>query len=86
MASSAPTLQDDFVNSAQLSILEACREINPKIRIVFASTQQLYGKPKYLPVDENILASQSMLIALINGLASGTTYFIERFTGYYARS
>jgi UDP-glucose 4-epimerase len=37
---------------AQLSILEACREINPKIRIVFASTRQLYGKPKYLPVDE----------------------------------
>jgi dTDP-glucose 4,6-dehydratase/UDP-glucose 4-epimerase len=38
---------------AQLSILEACREINPKIRIIFASTRQLYGKPKYLPVDEN---------------------------------
>jgi UDP-glucose 4-epimerase len=37
---------------AQLSILEACREVNPKIRIVFASTRQLYGKPKYLPVDE----------------------------------
>jgi UDP-glucose 4-epimerase len=37
---------------AQLSILEACREINPGVRIVFASTRQLYGKPKYLPVDE----------------------------------
>jgi UDP-glucose 4-epimerase len=37
---------------AQLSILETCREFNPSIRIVFASTRQLYGKPDYLPVDE----------------------------------
>lgn len=39
--------------SAQLSILEACRKHNPDITIVFASTRQLYGKPQYLPVDEN---------------------------------
>jgi UDP-glucose 4-epimerase len=38
---------------AQLSILEACRNHNPDIRIVFASTRQVYGKPDYLPVDEN---------------------------------
>ena len=38
--------------SAQLSILEACRLNNPEIKIVFASTRQLYGKPDYLPVDE----------------------------------
>lgn len=37
---------------AQLSILEACRRHNPAIRVVFASTRQLYGKPDYLPVDE----------------------------------
>jgi UDP-glucose 4-epimerase len=37
---------------AQLSILEACRKANPGIKIVFASTRQLYGKPDYLPVDE----------------------------------
>ena len=37
---------------AQLSILEACRRHNPKIRIVFASTRQIYGRPDYLPVDE----------------------------------
>lgn len=37
---------------AQLSILESCRKVNPKIKIVFASTRQLYGKPDYLPVDE----------------------------------
>ena len=38
--------------TAQLAILEACREINPDIKIVFASTRQIYGVPEYLPVDE----------------------------------
>ncbi len=37
---------------AQLSILEACRRHNPGVRIVFASTRQIYGRPEYLPVDE----------------------------------
>ena len=37
---------------AQLSILEVCRKTNPEIKIVFASTRQIYGKPDYLPVDE----------------------------------
>jgi UDP-glucose 4-epimerase len=40
---------------SQLSILEVCRKYNPQIKIVFASTRQLYGKPNYLPVDENHL-------------------------------
>lgn len=38
--------------AAQLSILEACRAVNPTIKIIFASTRQIYGKPDYLPVDE----------------------------------
>lgn len=38
--------------TAQLSILEACRRNNPAVKIVFASTRQLYGRPRYLPVDE----------------------------------
>ncbi len=38
---------------AQLSILEACRKHNQNLRVVFASTRQLYGKPQYLPVDEH---------------------------------
>jgi UDP-glucose 4-epimerase len=40
---------------AQLSILEACRKHNPSVKIVFASTRQIYGKPEYLPVDEKHL-------------------------------
>lgn len=42
----------DINATAQLSILEAARKYNPAIRIVFASTRQIYGKPQYLPVDE----------------------------------
>lgn len=37
---------------AQLSILEACRRVNPSIRVVFASTRQIYGRPDALPVNE----------------------------------
>jgi nucleoside-diphosphate-sugar epimerase len=47
-------LADLNVNAAaQLSILEACRLHNPAVKIVFASTRQVYGRPEYLPVDEN---------------------------------
>lgn len=38
--------------TSQLSILEACRIYNPDIRIIFASTRQIYGIPQYLPVNE----------------------------------
>jgi UDP-glucose 4-epimerase len=37
---------------AQLALLEACRLHNPTVRIVFASTRQIYGRPDYVPVDE----------------------------------
>jgi UDP-glucose 4-epimerase len=37
---------------SQLSILEACRHENPAVKIVFASTRQIYGRPRQLPVDE----------------------------------
>jgi len=42
----------DINARSQLSILEACRKYNPGIKIVYASTRQVYGKPEYLPVDE----------------------------------
>jgi UDP-glucose 4-epimerase len=38
--------------TAQLHILEACRHANPAVRIVYAGTRQVYGRPEYLPVDE----------------------------------
>jgi len=42
----------DINAAAQLSILEACREVRPTAKVVFASTRQIYGRPDYLPVDE----------------------------------
>ena len=40
---------------AQLSMLEACRKFNPTVKVVFAGTRQIYGKPDRLPVDETHL-------------------------------
>src|ERR1700730_13528164 len=48
-----PQADLDINASAELSILEACRRTNSGVRLVFASTRQLYGRPVYLPVDEN---------------------------------
>ena len=45
----------DINVKAQLSLLEACRENNLKVKIVYASTRQIYGKPLYMPVDEGHL-------------------------------
>ena len=38
--------------SSVLSILEICRLNNPSVKIVYSSTRQIYGRPRYLPVDE----------------------------------
>jgi UDP-glucose 4-epimerase len=40
---------------AQLSMLESCRKFNPGVRVVYAGTRQVYGKPDRLPVDERHL-------------------------------
>ncbi|HOS60325.1 MAG TPA: NAD-dependent epimerase/dehydratase family protein [Syntrophorhabdaceae bacterium] len=53
MDSMADPFTDMEINAhAQLAILEACRKYNPGIKVVFASTRQIYGKPDYIPVDE----------------------------------
>jgi UDP-glucose 4-epimerase len=54
------SMKDPFTDleinaKAQLSILETCRKHNQGLKIVFASTRQIYGKPEYLPVDETHL-------------------------------
>ena len=38
---------------AQLNFLEACARNVPGVRVVYASTRQIYGVPQYLPIDEN---------------------------------
>ena len=42
----------DINARAQLCVLEACRRHNPHVRIVYAGTRQIYGKPQCLPVSE----------------------------------
>jgi UDP-glucose 4-epimerase len=37
---------------SQLSLLESCRHNNGRVRVVFAGSRQVYGRPQYLPVDE----------------------------------
>jgi UDP-glucose 4-epimerase len=54
------SMQDPYTDldincRSQLSILEVCRQYNPQIKVVFASTRQIYGQPDYLPVDEKHL-------------------------------
>jgi UDP-glucose 4-epimerase len=51
------SMQNPFVDldincRSQLFILEACREHNPSIKIVYAGTRQIYGRPDFLPVNE----------------------------------
>lgn len=37
---------------SHLNLLETCRRYNPRVKIIFTSTRQVYGRPQYLPVDE----------------------------------
>jgi UDP-glucose 4-epimerase len=59
---------------AQLSMLEACRKYNPSVRVVYAGTRQVYGRPDRLPVDESHLVRP----ADINGVnkAAGEYYHL----------
>ncbi len=47
-----PLVDMEINVKAQLSLLEICREYNKEAVIVYTSTRQFYGRPKYLPVDE----------------------------------
>jgi nucleoside-diphosphate-sugar epimerase len=46
--------RDGALNSAaQLRFLHQCARSAPGVRVVYAGTRQIYGKPRYLPVDED---------------------------------
>lgn len=45
--------RDQQLNAgAQLRFVQECARSAPGIRVVYAGTRQIYGKPQYLPVDE----------------------------------
>ncbi len=51
------SMQDPYTDletncRAQIALLEACRRHNPQVKIVYTGTRQVYGRPRYLPVDE----------------------------------
>jgi hypothetical protein len=47
-----PMTDLEINGKSQLMVLEAVRKGNPELKIVYAGTRQVYGKPQYLPVDE----------------------------------
>jgi UDP-glucose 4-epimerase len=59
---------------AQLTILEACRHNNPGVKVVYAGTRQVYGRPSTLPVDEQHLVRPTD----VNGInkAAGEYYHL----------
>ena len=59
---------------SQLTILEACRYNNPGVKVVFAGTRQVYGRPDSLPVDETHLVRPTD----VNGInkAAGEYYHL----------
>ncbi|MBL7064957.1 MAG: NAD-dependent epimerase/dehydratase family protein [Anaerolineae bacterium] len=69
---------------SQLSILEACRKHNPGVKIVYAGTRQIYGRPQYLPVDEK----HPLEPADINGVnkLAGEWYHIVYYRVYGLRT
>ena len=85
MDSMADPFTDLDINArAQLSILEVCRQVAPQVRIVFASTRQIYGRPHYLPVDE-VHPLQPVDVNGINKLA-GEQYHLLYSEVYGIRS
>jgi UDP-glucose 4-epimerase len=59
---------------SQLTVLEACRNHNPEVKVVFAGTRQVYGRPDSLPVNENHLVRPTD----VNGInkAAGEYYHL----------
>lgn len=59
---------------SQLSILEACRHYNSAVKVVYAGTRQVYGKPDFLPVTEAHLVRPTD----VNGInkAAGENYHL----------
>jgi UDP-glucose 4-epimerase len=59
---------------SQLTILEACRYHNPSVKLVFAGTRQVYGRPESLPVTETHLVRPTD----VNGInkAAGEYYHL----------
>jgi UDP-glucose 4-epimerase len=69
---------------SQLKVLEAVRKGNPELKIVYAGTRQVYGRPMRLPVDEGHLLNPTD----VNGInkISGEMYHLVYHSVYGIRA
>jgi UDP-glucose 4-epimerase len=69
---------------SQLWILEAVRKSNPGVKIVYAGTRQIYGKPQRLPADE----THPLQPTDVNGInkISGELYHLVYHSVYGTRA
>src|SRR5207253_6227039 len=70
--------------ASQLTLLEACRHNNPRVKVVFAGTRQVYGRPQSLPVTESHLVNPTD----VNGInkAAGEYYHLVYHNGFGVRA
>ncbi len=66
---------------AQLNLLEACRAVNPSVRVVFAGTRGEYGRPSSLPVREDDPLSPIDINGIHNVAAEGYHRLYHRLHG-----
>ncbi len=60
-------LQDLSINAeGTLVVLEACRKLNPKVKIIFSGTRGQYGESVRLPVDEEHPMNPKGVYAITN--------------------
>jgi len=83
------SMEDPFTDleincRSQLSILEAVRKHNPELKVVYAGTRQIYGRPTRLPVDE----SHPLNPTDVNGInkISGEMYHLVYHSVYGIRT
>ena len=69
-----PETDLDINCKAQLSLLEACRRVNPEAVVVFAASRQQYGRPQFVPVTED----HPLIPVDVNGvnLIAGESYHL----------
>ncbi len=72
-----PLTDFDLNARSQVGFVELLRRVAPDARIVYASTRQIYGRPRYLPVDED----HPIMPVDVNGVSK---YAAEQFHTLYA--
>ena len=70
-----PNLDIQVNCQGNMNILEACRQVNPEVKIVYAGTRSQVGEAEYLPVDEKHPTNPPDIYS-INKLAAEKYYLL----------